>query len=92
MAQSGQIFFWILDIVRHGTSLSGDTTEALSVGVTGSKNTAQLIQKIADSAQQQAMSLEQLTAGVNQISDVVHTNTVTAEKSASSTVANSNIV
>lgn len=73
-----------MELVRHGTSLSGDTTEALSVGVTGSKNTAQLIQKIADSAQQQAMSLEQLTAGVNQISDVVHTNTVTAEKSASS--------
>ena len=73
-----------LELVKHGTSLSGDTTEALSVGVTGSQNTAELIQKIADSAQQQAMSLEQLTAGVDQISDVVHTNTVTAEKSASS--------
>lgn len=72
-----------LELVRHGTSLSGDTTEALSVGVTGSQNTAELIQKIADSAQQQALSLEQLTAGVEQISDVVHTNTVTAEKSAS---------
>lgn len=72
-----------LELVRHGTSLSGDTTKALSVGVTGSQNTAALIQKIADSAQQQALSLEQLTAGVEQISDVVHTNTVTAEKSAS---------
>jgi methyl-accepting chemotaxis protein len=72
-----------LELVRHGTSLSGDTTKALSVGVTGSQNTAELIQKIADSAQQQALSLEQLTAGVEQISDVVHTNTVTAEKSAS---------
>lgn len=73
-----------MELVKHGTTLSGDTTEALSVGVTGSQNTAELIQKIADSAQQQAMSLEQLTAGVDQISDVVHTNTVTAEKSASS--------
>ncbi len=72
-----------LELVRHGTSLSGDTTKALSVGVTGSQNTAELIQKIADSAQQQALSLEHLTAGVEQISDVVHTNTVTAEKSAS---------
>ncbi len=72
-----------LELVKHGSSLSGDTTQALSVGVSGSQNTAELIQKIADSAQQQAMSLEQLTAGVNQISDVVHTNTVTAEKSAS---------
>lgn len=73
-----------MELVKHGTTLSGDTTEALSVGVNGSQNTAELIQKIADSAQQQALSLEQLTAGVNQISDVVHTNTVTAEKSASS--------
>lgn len=72
-----------MDLVKHGTSLSGDTTQALSVGVSGSQNTAELIQKIADSAQQQAMSLEQLTAGINQISDVVHTNTITAEKSAS---------
>lgn len=73
-----------MDLVRQGTTLSGDTTEALSVGVAGSQNTAELIQKIADSAQQQALSLEQLTAGVDQISDVVHTNTMTAEKSASS--------
>ena len=73
-----------MELVRHGTSLSGDTTDALSIGVTGSQNTAELVQKIADSAQQQSISLEQLTAGINQISDVVHTNTVTAEKSASS--------
>ena len=73
-----------MELVRHGTSLSGDTTDALSIGVTGSQNTAELVQKIADSAQQQSIFLEQLTAGINQISDVVHTNTVTAEKSASS--------
>ena len=73
-----------MELVRHGTSLSGDTTDALSIGVTGSQNPAELVQKIADSAQQQSISLEQLTAGINQISDVVHTNTVTAEKSASS--------
>lgn len=73
-----------LELVEHGTTLSGDTTEALSIGVAGSKSTADLIQKIADSAQQQALSLEQLTDGVEQISDVVQTNTATAEKSAAS--------
>lgn len=73
-----------LELVQHGTTLSGDTTEALAIGVAGSKSTADLIQKIADSAQQQALSLEQLTGGVEQISDVVQTNTATAEKSAAS--------
>ena len=53
-----------LELVQHGTTLSGDTTEALAIGVAGSKSTADLIQKIADSAQQQALSLEQLTGGV----------------------------
>ncbi len=70
-----------LELVQHGTTLSGDTTEALAIGVAGSKSTADLIQKIA---QQQALSLEQLTGGVEQISDVVQTNTATAEKSAAS--------
>ncbi len=73
-----------LELVQHGTALSGDTTEALAVGVSGSQSTADLIQKIADSAQQQALSLQQLTDGVEQISDVVQTNTATAEKSAAS--------
>ncbi len=73
-----------MELVSYGTSLSGETTEALSVGVTGAQSTAELIQKIADSAQQQALSLEQLTAGVEQISVVIQTNTNTAEKSASS--------
>ncbi len=73
-----------MELVSYGTSLSGETTQALSVGVSGAQSTAELIQKIADSAQQQALSLEQLTAGVEQISVVVQTNTNTAEKSASS--------
>ena len=73
-----------MELVSYGTSLSGETTQALSVGVSGAQSTAELIQKIADSAQQQALSLEQLTAGVEQISVVVQTNTSTAEKSASS--------
>ena len=30
-----------MDLVKHGTSLSGDTTQALSVGVSGSQNTAE---------------------------------------------------
>ncbi len=76
-----------LELVQHGTTLSGDTTDALAVGVAGSQSTAELIQKIADSAQKQALSLEQLTNGVEQISDVVQTNTATAEKSASSASA-----
>lgn len=71
-------------LVEHGTSLSADTTEALSVGVTGAERSMNLVGQIAESAKQQAESLSQLNEGMEQISNVVQTNAATAEKSAMS--------
>ncbi len=73
-----------MELVQHGTDLSNDTTKALAAGVTGSQTSANLVQRIADSAQQQAESLDQLTRGVEQIASVVQTNAATSEKSATS--------
>ena len=70
-----------MQLVRHGTTLSEDTTTTLATSVTGAQQSADLIQRIADSAQQQSESLMQLSEGVEQISDVVQTNAATAEKS-----------
>lgn len=70
-----------MQLVKHGTTLSEDTTAALTTSVTGAQQSADLIQRIADSAQQQSESLMQLSEGVEQISDVVQTNAATAEKS-----------
>lgn len=71
-------------LVEHGTTLSGDTTEALATGVVSSQKSTELVSRIAESALEQAESLNQLTQGMEQISGVVHTNASTAEKSARS--------
>ena len=73
-----------LNLVEHGTSLSVDTTDALSEGVREAEQSTELVQRIADSARDQAEALTQLTEGMNQIADVVQTNAATAEKSAAS--------
>ncbi len=69
-------------LIQHGSSLSEDTTEALSIGVLGARKSTDLMERIADSASQQSRSLQQLTLGMEQISGVVQTNAATAEKSA----------
>ncbi len=73
-----------LQLVEHGTALSNDTTQSLATGVAGAQQSTQLIERIADSAVQQAEMLRQLTEGMDQISNVVQTNASTAEKSAAS--------
>ncbi|MCI9381987.1 MAG: methyl-accepting chemotaxis protein [Dorea sp.] len=71
-------------LVEQGTALSIDTTEALAVGVSGARQSTELVERIADSAIQQVEALRQLRLGMEQISNVVQTNASTAEKSATS--------
>ena len=70
-----------MKLVEHGTTLSADTTQTLAKGVTGANRSTELVERIARSATEQAESLNQITLGMNQISDVVQTNAATAEKS-----------
>ncbi len=71
-------------MIKHGTSLTAETTSALGDVVIGAKQATDLIEQIADSAMQQSQSLHQLQAGMEQIAGVVQTNASTAEKSAAS--------
>ena len=71
-------------LVQYGTSLSGETMTALTNVVSSSRQSAELVEHIADSAKQQAESLSQLTEGMENITAVVQTNANTAEESASS--------
>lgn len=71
-------------LVQYGTSLSEETTQALSQVVASSQQSEELVAQIAQSAQMQAASLRQLTEGMELISGVVQTNAATAEESASS--------
>ncbi len=73
-----------VQLVRYGTSLSGETMTALTNVVSSSRQSAELVEHIADSAGQQAESLSQLTEGMENISAVVQSNANTAEESASS--------
>lgn len=70
-----------MKLVEHGTALSADTTRTLAMGVDGANRSTELVERIARSATEQAESLNQITLGMNQISDVVQTNAATAEKS-----------
>ena len=73
-----------VQLVQYGTSLSEETTQALSEVVTSAQQSAELVGQIAESAQAQSQSLRQLTEGMERISGVVQTNAATAEESASS--------
>ena len=70
--------------VRYGTTLSEETTQALLEVVHSAQQSSELVDQIAHSAQAQALSLKQLTEGMELISNVVQTNAATAEESASS--------
>ncbi len=73
-----------VQLVQYGTSLSEETTRALSEVVSSSKQSSELVGQIAESARLQSLSLQQLTEGMELISGVVQTNAATAEESAAS--------
>ncbi len=73
-----------MNLVRYGSDLSSDTTQALSAVISSAEKSTELVERIAESAVEQSLSLKQLTQGMEQISEVVQTNASTAEKSAAS--------
>lgn len=68
--------------VSRGTQIAHSTAESLTRVVEDVRSTSVNVDKIADAAEEQAGAIEQVTLGVNQISDVVQTNSATAEQSA----------
>ncbi len=73
-----------VQLVQYGTSLSKETTDALSHVVDSAQHSEELVGYIAQSAQAQSLSLKQLTEGMELISGVIQTNAATSEESASS--------
>jgi len=72
------------ELVQYGVSLTSETTDALAAVVSGSQNSMNIVERIADSAQRQAQTLKQLTQSMEQIANVVQTNSATAQESAKS--------
>lgn len=71
-----------IEAIRHGSVIVNETAKImLEVSDSASKVT-DLISVIAEASREQANSAEQITIGVDQISMVIQTNSVTAEESA----------
>lgn len=84
------------DAARETTALLGETISSMDEGVSAADDTAQsmlatadlaekmgsLIEAIADNTKQQAVTAEEISHGINQISIVVQSNVNTAESSA----------
>ncbi len=72
-----------IETVENGTSIVNETAESLSQVVSNTGEITNIISEIADAAKEQAAAIEQINAGFEQMSEVVSTNSVTAQDSAS---------
>ncbi len=72
-----------LQAVARGKQIANLTATTLVNVVDVVRQTSAKVEKIADAAEEQSGSVKQVTLGVDQISDVVQTNSSTAQESAS---------
>lgn len=68
--------------VKHGEEIANCTAESLASVAEESKRVVESIENIAKSYQDQAHKLSEIVVGVDQISNVVQTNSATSEQSA----------
>ena len=65
-----------------GMSIANETSSSLQDIVSGINKSAEIIETIASSSDEQSISIEQLNIGIDQVTQVVQQNTATAEESA----------
>lgn len=70
--------------VSNGSAIANSTAESLKRVMEISKETQRLIDGISEATNAQSQSIEEVTVGLSQISDVVQQNSATAEESAAS--------
>lgn len=68
--------------VEAGTKIANQTAEALYNIVTGVEKVAELVGQIASASNEQATGISQVDRGIEQLSQVVQTNSATAEEAA----------
>lgn len=71
-----------LKAVENGTKIADETAKSLTFAVEGAKDVTVITEKISKAANNQDISVTQVTQGVEQIASVVQTNSATAEESA----------
>lgn len=67
---------------ENGTEIANETAKALNDIVDGVSKAAEIIAEIAASSNEQASGISQINIGIEQVSQVVQTNSATAEESA----------
>ena len=73
-----------IEAVGKGSKIALSTAESMKEVKEMSSQTAELITEIASASQEQNESIKQITSGVEQISQVIQTNSATAEETAAS--------
>ena len=73
-----------IDAVGKGSAIASATAESMKEVKTISSETAGLITQIARASAEQNSSIRQITSGVEQIAQVIQTNSATAEETAAS--------
>jgi methyl-accepting chemotaxis protein len=68
--------------VENGTKITAETAKSMQAVVEGTKRINMIIEDVAESSDKQAIAVNQVTQGIDQISSVVQTNSATAEQSA----------
>jgi len=68
--------------VETGTKIAKDTAQALNQIVEGVTKTTELVGEIAVASNEQATGIAQVNQGVSQVSEVIQSNTATAEQGA----------
>ena len=71
-----------MQAIENGTQIADDTAQSLIQAVNDVNEMAGIIEQISEASSDQADSIAQLTVGIDQISNVVQTNSATAEESA----------
>lgn len=69
--------------VQHGAAIADETAATLLGAVESVKQTVKTVDSISQTTKEQALAISQVSLGVEQISSVVHTNSATAQQSAS---------
>lgn len=70
------------DAVQDGIRITNETAATLEKVVESSNQVNAIVSKVAESSDMQAISIQQVTVGIDQISSVVQNNSATAEESA----------
>ncbi|WP_077611197.1 methyl-accepting chemotaxis protein [Clostridium sp. Marseille-P2415] len=71
-----------MQAVENGTRITAETAKAMQDVVEGSLRIKMIVEEIASASDKQAIAVNQVTQGIDQISSVVQTNSATAEQSA----------